>query len=341
MRLRTRPCPNCGAPLQAEWATRVIDCDHCHMRVTVEDDVVMAKGFRRALSELELPVETRELARVRLAGLPYRVLGQIAHGESTDVFLAERAHRLTERVVLKILRAKGDADLLDQEWETLTALHASQARGNDHFSRRLPQLVAHGELVRVDGTRVPASALRFMSGFVHTADDLLAAYPGGVDGEHGVWLWRRLLELLAWVHGSGFVHGAILPRHVLIHARDHGAMLLGWSCAGPIGASLCAISAKDAHLYPPGIAPGAIMSVAHDLTMSARVLVKVVGGDPATGSVPSRVPAGIAKLMGEVPRGELSAAEAMGAHELHSRVGAAAEEAYGPPKFVPLLMPEG
>jgi len=37
MRLRTRPCPNCGAPLQAEWATRVIDCDHCHIPCEVEE----------------------------------------------------------------------------------------------------------------------------------------------------------------------------------------------------------------------------------------------------------------------------------------------------------------
>jgi len=281
MRLRTRPCPNCGAPLQAEWATRVIDCDHCHARVTVEDDVVMAKGFQSALAQLELPVETREVARVHLADVPYRVLGRLAQGESSDVLLAERAHRITERVLLKVLRAPGDRDLLDAEWRALTELRRSEARGAAHFLDLLPQPIARGDVVRSDGSRSSGAALHFPSGFVHTVEDVRAAQGDALDPRHGVWIWRRLLELLGFLHESRMVHGAVLPRHVLIHARDHGARLVGYSCADQPGARLRAVVRAEASHYPSW------------------------------------------------------------ARDVLSEVTAAALEAFGPPRYVPLHMPPG
>jgi len=305
--------------------------------VTVEDDVVMAKGFQRALADQELPLETRELARVKLGGAPYRVLGLLARGESSDVFLAERAHRATERVVLKVLRADDDASLLQHEWATLVRLRASEARGTEHFIDLLPRPIAHGAVVRSDGSRVPGLALGFPHGFVHTVEHVREAHPEGLDPRHAVWIWRRLLELLGFLHASGVAHGAVLPRHVLIHARDHGARLVGYSCADSAGAHLPGMVRADSAYYPEWARRDRRLCGSLDLAMSARVVLRALGQDAGVTRCPSRVPSPLGALLTNTA--ELVADASLSAPELLEQVTEAAREAFGAPRYVPLSMP--
>jgi hypothetical protein len=155
---------------------------------------------------------------------------------------------LGERVVIKVLAALSDADLLRREWDVLSALHRSQVEGAGHYATRLPAPIAHG-LVDSDRAR-PASVFGWKSGFVHTLAEVGDRHPGGVPGEVQVWVLKRLLELLGWVHRAGFAHGGVTPDHVLVHPRDHGAMLVGWTAATPLGGRIPVISRRWAALYP-------------------------------------------------------------------------------------------
>jgi hypothetical protein len=147
---------------------------------------------------------------------------------------------------------------------------------------------------------------RWRSGFQHTLADVKRAHPDGVDGRTAVWMWRRILELLAWLHASDVAHGAVLPEHVLVHPRDHGAVLVGWSRA----------AVGDAKLHP------------NDVAMSARAVFQIADG--------ASLPRGVRDLLvrtGEAP------GKTGGARELASTVLAAATAAYGPPAFHPFNMP--
>lgn len=64
---------------------------------------------------------------------------------------------------------------------------------------------------------------------MHALEDVRRAYPNGVDPRASVWIWKRLLELLGWVHRAGYTHGAVIPHHLILHAKDHGVVLAGWS----------------------------------------------------------------------------------------------------------------
>jgi hypothetical protein len=119
--------------------------------------------------------------RVHVVGRTYALHGLVARGEASDVFLARRDARVTEQVIVKVLRAKGDEDLLARAWRVLAALHADDAQGADYFQRLLPQPVAHGRLTGTGLDPRPASVFRWRSGFVHTLDDVARAYPAGVD----------------------------------------------------------------------------------------------------------------------------------------------------------------
>lgn len=319
-------CPKCGAPLPPDAiGASVVTCPYCDGTLAADPRVVWSSAYRRALSDA---VE-KGVPLLHVGDVPYAVEGRFARGESTDVFLARRAVAPTERVLIKVLRAEDDADLLEREWSVLSALHESEAPGSAHFTGRLPQLVARGAMSapgRSDGGT--ATVLRFQSGFVHTLDDVRAAHGDALDPRHAVWIWRRVLELLTWVHAHGVAHGAVLPQHLVLHARDHGVMLVGWSTAVSSGELRPATSAAHGAFYPPGPA-----TPESDVAMSARCIAALLGGDPASGVTPSTVPRELAVLIGAFARSGGDAAT------LEREVARAARAAFGPPAYVSLRLP--
>ncbi|MEM6928792.1 MAG: hypothetical protein AAF602_17775, partial [Myxococcota bacterium] len=215
------------------------------------------------------------------------------------------------------------ADLLRREWSTLKALASATSEGADHFVDRLPAPVAHG-LVDTDRPRT-ASVFRWRSGFVHSLTEVGDAWPAGVSGPVAVWLLKRLLELLDFVHRSGFVHGAVVPDHVLVHPRDHGAMLVGWTMATPWSSGrtrrLVAVPRRWAAWY--GGAREATPAL--DIAMACRCVQAVRGladGDP------------VAEVLARGRSGRVDDAWA-----LREALVAASDEAYGPPAYHPLEMP--
>jgi hypothetical protein len=263
------------------------------------------------------------------------MLGLLARGEISDVFLATRARRLTERVLIKVLRVSEDADLFAREWDVLGALQAGTAQGADHFSLRLPTPVARGDARFDDGRSASAIVVRSVAGFQHTLDDVRRAYPAGVDSRHAVWIWRRILELLGWVHRNGWVHGALLPQHVVLHARDHGAMLVGWSCAVRQGDRVPAVSTAHEQFYPPEVLDRAPATTVTDLTMSARSIAYALGAQDR-GDLPKEVPAAIRELVEACASGEIITEDAW---RLKDLVADTAERAFGPPAFIPFEIP--
>ena len=334
MPARVLTCPRCGALLPPRAASVVVVCAYCGASVTDGTNLVQAAEYRRALADLAKD-DGEVLPRVTIGGLPYRVFGRVARGESTDVFLAERAHPVTERVLVKVLRAASDADLMDREWETLAALHRSETDGAREGLRRLPSPVVRGKVVVPGGPERRATVFRARSGFVDTLHDVMRAYPAGVDGRHASWMWRRVLEGLSWVHRSGWAHGAVLPQHLVIHGRDHGVLLVGWSCAARLGGSapLPAVSPAWRGSYAPGLLAGAPPSAAADIVMSARCIARVLGGTDER--VPRSVPAPLAAVI------EDAAAGGAGddAWAVAKSVGDASREAYGRPAYHRFEMP--
>jgi hypothetical protein len=304
--LATLSCTNCGAPLpkQARWAA--VKCAHCGAVVAPGVAVIARKTFRDALARAERDVPPRP-DDLTLAGVRYRAIRWLRAGDHADVLLATRARRLGERVVLKVLRDPASAASVEREWAALDALHASDAQGAPHFTLRLPSPVARGEARLADGTRRPALAVRASPGFRWTLAEVRAEYPEGVDPRHVVWMWRRLLELLGWVHRAGWTHGAVHAEHVLVDEREHGAMLVAWSRAAAVNAS-----------------PHA----AADLTATAKAIRSLLAGGGA--------PAPLAAVLEPCAAGSPPAADGWALKEI---VAQAARRAFGPPAFVPFHMP--
>jgi hypothetical protein len=302
MSISALACPNCGAPV-APRLGGAVTCAYCMRTLTGVPEAAWA-ALLLAKDDEGIP-DGRLTCRV--AGVLYAVRGLLARGARADVLLAERVRCPTELVVLKVLRA-GTAvasDAASREHALLVRLAGSTSDAAPFFTTLLPQPLGVGPLQSRDLPERPAIAYRWRSGFQHTLADVREAYPHGIDGRAAVWMWRRVLALLAWTHATGFAHGAVVPEHVLVHPRDHAAVLVGWSkCAARATASEAA-----------------------DIAMSARAILHTVDR--------AGLPEELGRLLDDVATGALD----LDARALADRVLDRATAAFGPPTFHPFTMP--
>jgi LSD1 subclass zinc finger protein len=326
---RVLECPNCGAPLAPPRFARSVVCSFCQSTVQVDPSAVSAAPFREALAAWNSPETHGYTNFVSIGQGHWATRRFIARGEISDAYLAERARWPTERVLLKILREPEDAPLFDREWEVLNTLQRSEAPGAALFTTLLPQPVVRG-LVE-DGTcrGRRAMAFRWATGFRETLEGVRRAYPRGIDPQVSIWMWRRILELLTFLHRSGVVHGAVVPPHILVEDGEHGIRLVGYSAAGASGTPLATQCGRFEPFYSARrLSPGA------DVAMSARSIAYVLGAGGAGTDVPASVPEPLADLIRRV-----ASDGAEDAWDLRESVGKVARTLYGPPSFHPLMMP--
>lgn len=286
---------------------------------------------------------TRPAPRVTVFDTPYELIGRLAEGEFCDVYWARRRNP-SQLVVLKVARDPNDGSLeaLRGEARTLNRLMGSRVEGGDYFRSLLPQLEAAAapDNLRFEetGARAPALVYRWRAGFVHTYEDIAAAYPEGIDARTAVWLWKRSLDGIGWLHRNGLVYTNATPQHFLVHARDHGVALAGWSRCVPAGAPLAARSEGYRVYYPERVWAGGPFTPADDITMTARCLFCVLGGDVSTGRLPDTVPGPLAELIrAHALEGASNRVEE--AWDLVLKIDAVARAVFGPPKFHPFNMP--
>ncbi|HEY4374089.1 MAG TPA: inactive serine/threonine-protein kinase VRK3 [Burkholderiales bacterium] len=302
-------CPQCGAPLprQARW--RNVTCPYCTAVVTRARDVVQAAWFREAAQRARAADSSGQLWRWR--GAAYRVLAPLGGGDAADVFLAQRLFP-AERVVIKLARDAVTAAALEREAAILARLQGLQTAGSAYFTQRLPQPIGAGIAHDGAGNERTALLLRHPSGYWGSLEDARAGYPVGIDPRHVVWMWRRVLEVLAYTHDNGWAHGRLCNRHLLVHPRNHGVLIIGWSQAHE-GANAQA-KARDLR----------------QVAWSMRALLSAGEGEPA---IAATVPAPLARVLRLASEDE-SACDALGARGIEAELKAAAGEAFGAPRFV-------
>jgi hypothetical protein len=277
--------------------------------------------------------EQREAAKgggesIEVDGCTYLIRSPLGQGESSFLLLADRADGVRERVALKMLHDRAAEARFAQSCRALAVLadHAGLAR-------RVPRLRRQG-VARRAGATCEAAVLSYESGFFQTLFDVRAQHGAAVEPAHAVWIWRRLLELLAGVHAAGLLHRALVPPHLLVHARDHGVLVVGWGASASSEAQLAALVEPFGELYPEAVLKGDAFTARDDVIMSARVVGWLLrdrdGWRPGTNT-----PAPLAELILEVGSGAVTADIPALDRELRSR----AQRAFGPPTYVPLQMP--
>jgi len=301
-------CPQCGGPLPRQALWRMVTCPHCRAIVTRGSRVVERRDFHAAW------LRSRDMApdghrSLRIAARDYRVLAPAPSREGCQALSAISRGPLPERVVIEL--AEDDGARLAAEAQVLGRLQQLDLPASPWFSQRLPQLVA---FEAGDPARHTHAALvtRRPAGFSESLAEMHALHPAGLrDPRHVVWLWRRVLEVLAYVHDAGWTHGDLRPAHWLVDPRDHGVLLTGWARARRGG------------------------DVARDLRQSAWTIRALLQGH---GDGPPRLrpdtPAPLAALLRQVSEDAAWCAR-QGAAGIDHQLSEAARQAFGRPRFVP------
>ncbi len=299
-------CPQCGGALPRQALWRMVACPYCRAMVTRSASVVERAPYQAAYQR-SLSIGSGRV--LPIAGQRYRVLAPLGQGEHSEVLLAQRCGALAQRVTLKLAHTAHPT--LAAEADTLRRLQALQVAGSAYFSQRLPQPVAIGRTGEAGHER-EALVLRHPTGFWGSLADVQAAHPHGLaDARHVVWLWRRVLELLGYIHPTGWVHGDLRAAHWLLHPGDHGVLVIGWSRAHQGG------------------------DTTRDLMQSAWVMRALLSGEAtASPPIPSHLPTALADVLCAASEDAAWCAR-LGAQGIHQALVAAAREAFGPPQFIP------
>lgn len=332
-------CPQCNAPLTPHHFARSIVCSYCGTTVQLDESSVSATLFHKAFRVWNSPESYHIPSWISIGETHWALDKFIAHGEFSDVYTGLRARWPTELVIVKLLRDRQSAALFDNEWEALQVLHSSDAFGMDTFTTLIPQPVKNGDITTGShaGTRV--NIFRWTSGFHRTFEEVVQTYPQGIPPRASIWIWRRILEVLSFIHNSGMVHGAVLPPHLLVQENEHGVLMVGYSSAGHSGEKLRTRFDHFESFYPQPARSFSTLTPQLDLIMSARCLVAMLGGDPRTGSLPAAVPKRLAGIIRRIALAESVGSARENAWTLREELGVIANEVFGTPQFIPIVMP--
>lgn len=180
------------------------------------------------------------------------------------------------QVAAKVIRDQSDDDLMINERRILQTFQANPAPQDKH----LPVLLDYFKTS--DGKL--ANVLRLLDGY--SLDEVKAEYPNGVPEKHMVWMFKRILSVLGYVHDLGVVHGNIEPSHLLIGPYNHNVWLIDWCYASfqqsPFKVFNDDFSAPEVKEKKPPL-PSA------DLYSAAKCMVYILGGDVQNNTMPETV----------------------------------------------------
>ncbi len=305
-------CPQCSAPLPRVALWRTVKCNSCGALITKTESTVTRDSFRQALNRVRQ--ESAGLSAVVCGGAHYQLLGRLGVGEISEVHLARRIGALPVLATIKISSDSTAAAVYAREAQVSRELQLLDSDGEGgYFSRLLPEVIAQGPVEGNTGKQ--ALVLRHPSGFWGSLASLNDRFASGIDPRHAVWIWRRMLEVLNFVHKHGWCHGDVRPEHALVHPQGHGVRIIGWA------------SARNGAREKDKVA---------DLSRSARVVQVLLSGTESP-NVPGSVPAGLTRLVTRTAAKEDDCCS-QGAEGLDALLRAEAQAAFGPPSFVPLTI---
>ena len=185
----------------------------------------------------------------------------------------EAALRLTDDAgPLRVLpnqqvRFEGDPALLHQSRANYERLMALRSLADQHFHRYLPTAL------RWEGDNLLAT----------TAARVVPLAGLVLPPHHVAWLLSRLLELVAWLHQSGFCHAGLTPESLALVPETHGLVCLSFYHLARLNGPLTTVSGKYRMWYPDAVFADKRAVPGIDLALVQRTAVCLLGDASGNG----------------------------------------------------------
>lgn len=297
--------------------------DHFKDPTENKEAEIIFKRFHELADEVRTPpqvidTKTRSYTLEKLMGV----------GDVSDVHLATCNE---EHYVIKVSRIVGADKLLMHENFVLKEL--IDAANDSTYQWYLPQPQETVKAKSDINTRINVFTYE-PGGF--TLEQVHNKYPGGLDGKHIAWVFKRLLTVIGYAHTKKWIHNAVLPPHVMIFPGTHGLQLLDWKTASQSG-PMKLISGRYRDWYPPEVTKKEDTGPGTDIYMAAKCMIYLAGGDPVKGTMPASFPRQVAGYLRSAILDPIRM-RPKDAWDFLDEFTKMLEEVYGKPKFHPLSM---
>jgi serine/threonine protein kinase len=279
---------------------------------------------------------------IKMGKRTYVVQDLIASGDLADIYSCTFSEKATDvKCAFKVVQSAGDNDLIENESKVLRAMYPEK-QVEEKFYRYLPKLYDTFMLKTPGTANRRVNVLQHADGYV-TLADVIRAYPKGLDYRDVVWMFKRVLAAMWFVHSEKkVVHGALIPPHIMIHPTGHGAKIVDWSYAVSDWPSKAgrvkAISKAYKIFYPQEILDKKPVTPATDIYMIGKCAVALLGGDLVTNQMPDTVPKPVRAFVSGLLLGA-QARRPDDAGKLHEEFDELLVKLVGKPKYRPLAMP--
>ncbi len=217
----------------------------------------------------------------------YHVKKKLAGGDICDIYLAQ-IEWTKKDVILKIARTPRNNDMLENEANVLKDLYNLKDPKHEIFMQWLPKLIETFKLDNGTIKRV-VNVIEYIGNTNYDLEEVKLAKPN-LEMEHAVWMFNRIMGGLSYVHlDKGYIHGAILPPHIMINPETHGGIIIDWSYAVKKNTKITAISSKWKAFYPPEIFKKENATPAVDVWMGVKTIIYILGGDVNTNELAKSV----------------------------------------------------
>lgn len=263
----------------------------------------------------------------------YTLTKLIAEGDLCSVYYATKKGGIS--VAVKIINNPRNNDLLDAEKETLSFLHDDAPTKDLAVMEHIgPKPIDDFEYL--DGSvNKHALVFPYIEGLV-TIEDVIKAYPKGIDIRDAAWMINRLLGALLVPQQANIVHGALVPNNFLLDLPTHNGLLIDWAFSVKAGTKLNAVSTRYRDFYPKEVFDKQPVNIGLDIYMAAKMFIQLIGGDVATNKFPTGTPKPIEGLFRACLLGPKH--RTLDPYELHSDFSEELKKLYGPRKFRPFTL---
>lgn len=217
----------------------------------------------------------------------YKIIMPLTAGPIADLHMAKDPK--DNQVLAKVVRNYKNNDLLTAEARNLTGLR-SKLQGD--WLSTVPEVI-ESILLDEGAVKKKINILTHFAGFktVQEIYEYTQSYhETEIDGRTLAWMWKRTIALCDWIHTSGYIHGALLPPHIMFYPdndggttrdkRKHSIRLVGWANSIDMKSKtrLSVIEPNWKSLYAPEILAKSKLGPSTDLYMGAKTLIYLSGG---------------------------------------------------------------
>ena len=216
----------------------------------------------------------------------YKNVKYVTTGDICDIYLAQQEDG--PRAIIKAAIDRKDQSYVNNEATILQQLWEPTDAEAKVFQKYIPKFLEQ-TIITVDKKEQLANIIEIRDGGF-TLEQVHQKYKM-LDPRHVAWILKRILEGVGWVNlKQKIVHGAIIPSHIVVFPKDHGAHIIDWSYAVPVNKKhIRAISTNYKDFYPPEVFNKVLAQPSIDIYMAAKCAVYLLGGDVKTNYIPPTI----------------------------------------------------